>query len=45
MTDSTAEAIDVSVAQDGGIMKQILQNAPEGALGPPPDGESARQFE
>ena len=31
-------AIDVSVAQDGGIMKTILEAAPEGALGPPPPG-------
>ena len=33
-----SEPIDVSVAQDGGIMKTILQAAPEGALGPPPNG-------
>lgn len=38
MTDNTVEAIDVSVAQDGGVMKQIFQSAPEGAMGPPPDG-------
>jgi hypothetical protein len=31
-------AIDVSIAQDGGIMKTILEAAPEGALGPPPPG-------
>ena len=33
-----SEPIDVSVAQDGGIMKTIIQAAPEGALGPPPNG-------
>ena len=30
--------VDVSVAQDGGIKKKILTAAPEGALGPPPNG-------
>jgi hypothetical protein len=30
--------IDVSLAQDGGIMKKILKEAPEGASGPPPIG-------
>jgi len=30
--------IDVSIKQDGGILKKILQEAPEGAEGPPPDG-------
>ena len=30
--------IDVSIAQDGGILKKITQAAPEGAAGPPPDG-------
>ena len=30
--------IDVTEAQDGGIMKKILQEAPEGAKGPPPNG-------
>jgi hypothetical protein len=30
--------IDVSIAQDGGIKKKILTAAPEGALGPPPNG-------
>lgn len=30
------ESIDVSIAQDGGILKEILREAPEGALGPPP---------
>lgn len=30
--------IDVGDAQDGGIMKKILQEAPEGAKGPPPKG-------
>jgi peptidylprolyl isomerase len=32
------EAIDVSIAQDGGVKKRITQAAPEGALGPPPLG-------
>jgi hypothetical protein len=32
------EWIDVSVAQDGGVMKKILKEAPEGASGPPPNG-------
>jgi hypothetical protein len=36
----SAELIDVSVAQDGGIMKRIIQAAPEGAAGPPPKGKS-----
>jgi peptidylprolyl isomerase len=31
-------AIDVSTAQDGGILKTILTPAPPGALGPPPPG-------
>ena len=30
--------LDVSVLQDGGVRKQILRAAPEGALGPPPSG-------
>jgi len=30
--------IDVSVEQDGGIKKKILQSAPEDAQGPPPKG-------
>ncbi|KAL3944886.1 MAG: hypothetical protein SGBAC_001031 [Bacillariaceae sp.] len=30
--------IDVSTAQDGGVLKKILKEAPEGASGPPPDG-------
>jgi hypothetical protein len=30
--------IDVSLAQDGGIKKKILKEAPEGASGPPPIG-------
>ena len=30
--------IDVGTAQDGGIMKKITQEAPEGAKGPPPNG-------
>jgi len=32
------QAIDVSIAQDGGIMKRIIKEAPEGAAGPPPKG-------
>jgi FKBP-type peptidyl-prolyl cis-trans isomerase len=32
------ELIDVSAAQDGGIMKRVIQAAPEGAKGPPPNG-------
>jgi hypothetical protein len=35
---SDNEFIDVSVAQDGGVQKKILEAAPEGALGPPPNG-------
>ena len=35
---SDNEFIDVSVAQDGGVEKKILEAAPEGALGPPPNG-------
>ena len=30
--------VDVSKAQDGGVMKKITQEAPETASGPPPDG-------
>ena len=30
--------MDVSLAQDGGILKEILVPAPEDAAGPPPDG-------
>jgi len=36
MTD--ADFIDVSIAQDGGVMKKITQAAPDGAEGPPPKG-------
>lgn len=32
---TSGDAIDVSVAQDGGIMKTILEAAPDGANGPP----------
>merc|ERR1719183_1496771 len=32
------DPIDVTIAQDGGIMKTILEAAPEGAAGPPPNG-------
>jgi FKBP-type peptidyl-prolyl cis-trans isomerase len=39
MTDLEEESlIDVSVAQDGGVKKKILKEAPEGAEGPPPNG-------
>lgn len=38
MADTASELIDVSVAQDGGIMKCITKAAPEGAAGPPPSG-------
>jgi len=31
-------SIDVSIAQDGGILKEILVEAPTDAAGPPPDG-------
>jgi len=30
--------IDVSFAKDGGVKKKIIQEAPEGASGPPPNG-------
>ena len=30
--------IDVSFAQDGGVLKKIIKEAPEGAAGPPPNG-------
>lgn len=30
--------IDVSLNQDGGVMKKIIKEAPDGALGPPPNG-------
>jgi len=33
-----AHPIDVSDAKDGGIMKTITEEAPEGAAGPPPPG-------
>mmetsp|Transcript_10556 Transcript_10556/g.15840 ORF Transcript_10556/g.15840 Transcript_10556/m.15840 type:complete len:486 (+) Transcript_10556:91-1548(+) len=33
-----SDPIDVSLAQDGGIMKTILEAAPEDAAGPPPNG-------
>lgn len=35
---ASSDPIDVSVAQDGGIMKTIIEAAPEGAAGPPFDG-------
>ena len=38
MSAEEAEFIDVSIAQDGGVQKKILEAAPEGALGPPPNG-------
>ena len=37
-TAAAAAAVDVSYDQDGGVMKTILEAAPEGALGPPPPG-------
>lgn len=30
--------IDVSVAQDGGVLKKVTKEAPENASGPPPNG-------
>lgn len=33
-----SEAVDVSVAKDGGVLKEILRAAPDEARGPPPDG-------
>lgn len=36
--DQGEDWIDVSVAQDGGILKKIVQAAPDDALGPPPKG-------
>lgn len=30
--------VDISPEKDGGVTKKILQEAPEGALGPPPNG-------
>jgi hypothetical protein len=38
MADDASDLIDVSIAQDGGVKKRILQEAPEGAEGPPPKG-------
>eukprot|EP00537_Pseudo-nitzschia_pungens_P007450 CAMPEP_0172377894 /NCGR_PEP_ID=MMETSP1060-20121228/69146_1 /TAXON_ID=37318 /ORGANISM="Pseudo-nitzschia pungens, Strain cf. cingulata" /LENGTH=503 /DNA_ID=CAMNT_0013105605 /DNA_START=492 /DNA_END=2003 /DNA_ORIENTATION=- len=38
MSADESEYIDVSVAQDGGVLKKILEAAPEGARGPPPNG-------
>mmetsp|Transcript_35783 Transcript_35783/g.83281 ORF Transcript_35783/g.83281 Transcript_35783/m.83281 type:complete len:496 (-) Transcript_35783:397-1884(-) len=38
MSTDDSEYVDVSVAQDGGVLKKILAAAPEGAKGPPPDG-------
>ena len=35
---SEKEWIDVSIAQDGGVKKKILREAPESASGPPPLG-------
>ena len=32
--------VDVSVALDGGVMKRIIQDAPDDAEGPPPKGSS-----
>lgn len=36
--DAKDDLVDVSISRDGGIMKKIIQEAPEGAAGPPPDG-------
>ena len=30
--------VDVSFDKDGGVMKKILKEAPDGASGPPPNG-------
>jgi len=38
MMESETNMTDVSVAQDGGVMKLITQDAPEDAEGPPPTG-------
>ena len=38
MSTDEQQAIDVSIAQDGGVMKTILEAAPDDALGPPFDG-------
>ena len=38
MSEDSSEWIDVSVKQDGGIKKKILQAAPDDAAGPPPNG-------
>ena len=35
---SAAEPIDVSIAQDGGVMKTIIREAPEGVDDTPPPG-------
>ena len=37
-TEEATEWIDVSVQQDGGVKKKILQVAPDDAEGPPPKG-------
>ncbi|KAL7524768.1 hypothetical protein ACHAWF_001077, partial [Thalassiosira exigua] len=42
---ASGEPIDVSVAQDGGILKTVLRAAPEGAAGPPfPGSEVAAHY-
>jgi peptidylprolyl isomerase len=38
MSTDAEDLIDVSIAQDGGVKKTILQAAPEDARGPPPKG-------
>ena len=38
MTTTGGDLVDVSIAQDGGVKKRIIQEAPEGAEGPPPKG-------
>ena len=37
-----SDPIDVSVAQDGGIMKTIIEAAPDGAAGPPFPGSEVQ---
>lgn len=36
--EAPTSLIDVSAAHDGGVMKEILQVAPDGAKGPSPNG-------
>jgi len=39
---TTEEWIDVSVAQDGGVLKKVTKAAEEGARGPPPTGNEVQ---